>query len=448
MIANILEDLKPLAVPLDDVYGMAGNPRNHDERSIAGIMRSLEAYGQRKPIVTRVDTGEVIAGNGTLEAAHRLGWTHIARVRVQEDREASMGFAVADNRTGDLSTWAEDSLKEIFASLAAGSGLDEIYTGFDREDIAAMFGDLEDLLPPAPEKEPKSSGGGGGEETEDPADSFIVLDPSAWLEKWQVKSGECFLIGSVHRLMCGDSEDAAAAAKLLNGTSASMLMVTDPPYGVDYDPEWRNELDVKRKRASRQSSGKIANDKRADWGAVFKLWNPQVLYVWHSMLEAETVARSIREAGFEVRTQIIWNKPIHTLSRGHYHPKHEPCYFAVRKGATANWQGSRKETTVWDVSNAAWQGRMNDSEEDSFKTGHTAQKPVELFRRSIKNHTEEGDWVCDPFAGSGSSVLAAAELGRKIAAMELKPAWCSAILERCERAGLKIERVASYAQGE
>lgn len=155
MTANIHPDLVPLAMPLSKMRPMSGNARYHDSESVESIRRSLEAYGQRKPIVVR-DDGEIIAGNGTYEAALELGWDSLAVVKVSEDRTESLAYSIADNRSGDLSEWATEALRAAMAEL---EGTD-LYTGFSDADLEQMLADLED-------EGGGEGGGSGGKEPED-----------------------------------------------------------------------------------------------------------------------------------------------------------------------------------------------------------------------------------------------------------------------------------------
>jgi DNA modification methylase len=216
-------------------------------------------------------------------------------------------------------------------------------------------------------------------------------------------------------VLCGDATDAAAVSRLLAGV-APQLMATDPPYGVEYDPAWRN-----RSGASRtQRTGKVLNDDRADWREAWALFPGRVAYVWHGALHAGTVAESLVAAGFEIRSQIVWAKDRLVLSRGDYHWQHEPCWYAVRKKGRSGWSGDRKQTTLWQIAN-----RDQDS-----ATPHGTQKPVECLRRPMLNNAAPGQPVYDPFLGSGTSVIAAETSGRICYGLELDPAYVDVVVTR------------------
>jgi hypothetical protein len=172
----------------------------------------------------------------------------------------------------------------------------------------------------------------------------------------------------------------------------------------------------------------LLNDDRADWAAAYVTTSAPVAYVWHSALHAHTAREGLLAAGYRVRQQIVWVKQLHTLGRGHYQWRHECAWYAVRKGCSAGWQGGRKQTTVWEAASPiACYARSSD--EDAC-TPHPTQKPLELFRRPILNHTRPGGLVFDPFAGSGSCLIAAEQAGRRCVAVELDPRWCDLIRDR------------------
>ena len=216
-----------------------------------------------------------------------------------------------------------------------------------------------------------------------------------------IQQGDIFLLGN-HRLICGDASKSEEVERLFQEELPN-LMVTDPPYGVDYDPSWRDE------KLGCFAADRILNDDQSDWSAAWSLFPGNVAYVWHAGKKASIVQESLEKVDFQVRSQIIWVKSHFAISRGHYHWQHEPCWYAVKKNRTANWQGDRKQRTVWQINR------------DKEKTGHATQKPIECMSRPILNHTLEGEAVYDPFGGSGTTLLACELINRKCYMMELSP---------------------------
>lgn len=241
--------------------------------------------------------------------------------------------------------------------------------------------------------------------------------------------GDLFEIGE-HRLLCGDSTVAADVVRLL-GPSKPSLMITDPPYGVNYDASWRVEAGVNKPWQNR-AEGKVTNDDRSDWTETWKLSPADVCYIWHGGVHAQIVARSLEAAGFIIRSQIIWNKPSLVMGRGHYHWQHEPCWYAVRKGAKSRWIGDRKQSTIWDIQNM----HISQGNVDDGKTKHSTQKPVECMARPARNH--EGD-VYEPFAGSGTTMVAAHQMKRRCLALEISPQYCQIIVDRMVKLDPGIE---------
>lgn len=195
-------------------------------------------------------------------------------------------------------------------------------------------------------------------------------------------------------------------------------MVSDPPYGVSYDPAWRNETgSSKTKRTC-----KVRNDDLADWREAWALFPGEVAYAWHGALHAGTIAESLEACGFEIRAQIAWAKERLVMSRGRYHWQHEPCWYAVRKGSKGCWSGGRKQTTLWSIPNR----------DQDAATLHGTQKPVEWMRGPILNNSSRGQAVYEPFSGSGTTLIAAENTGRACLAMELDPAYIDVAVRRWE----------------
>ena len=171
--------------------------------------------------------------------------------------------------------------------------------------------------------------------------------------------------------------------------------------------------------------GKVSNDSRADWREAWSIAPASVAYVWHAGRYASIVAESLEVCDFEIRNQIIWAKDNFALSRGAYHWQHEPCWYAVKKGAKSYWIGDRSQSTLWQINSREDKGH-----------GHGTQKPVECMARPLKNH--EGD-VYDPFIGSGTTMVSAHQLGRICYGMEIDPKYCQVIVDRMRKLDPDIE---------
>jgi len=237
----------------------------------------------------------------------------------------------------------------------------------------------------------------------------------------KAKLGDVYILGN-HRLMCGDSTNPHHVDKLLNGVNP-ILMVTDPPYGVNYNPEWREEVDK-----GDRNTGKVLNDDRYDWSDAYALFTGDIAYIWHPASYTHRFAESIENNGFDLINLIIWNKQHLVLSRGDYHNKHEPLWYAVRKGKKHNWQGRRDQTTVWDIDNNNYGAKTKEEQ-----TGHGTQKPLECMLRPILNNSKKGQSVYDPFGGSGTTLIACEKSDRNCYMMELSAAYIDIIINRWEK---------------
>ena len=391
---NIVDQLKELAVPIDNLHPDPANARKHNDKNLDAIKASLAKFGQRKPIVVQREGMIVRAGNGTLAAAKALGWKNIAAVVLEEDNATASQFAIADNRTAELAEWDTETLATLLDGM---DEQDRDLLGFDAEDIKEMLGELEPEVVEDEVPEP-------------PADPIT-------------KRGDLWVLGE-HRLLCGDSTKAEDVERLMAGAKAGM-MVTDPPYGVEYDAGWRNEAMPQKNDPSRQrdgqgrATGAVVNDDRADWFDAWRLFDGDVAYVWHAGNMAHIVAESLIRSNLQIRSQIIWAKNQLVIGRGDYHPQHEPCWYCVRKDKPGRRTDDRKQTTLWQIDKPR-----------KSETGHSTQKPVECMARPMRNH--EADSVYDPFLGSGTTLIAAEQLGRKCYGMEISPTYCDVIVKRWE----------------
>jgi DNA modification methylase len=233
-----------------------------------------------------------------------------------------------------------------------------------------------------------------------------------------VRLGEIWILGG-HRLMCGDSTMQAHVNRLLGGTKPH-LMVTDVPYGVNYDPEWRANVLGRHRRPP-----KVMNDDRADWREAFALFPGTVAYVLHGTFQSDIVIGGLEAVGFERRDLIVWIKPQFVIGRGDYQSHHEDYWYAVRKGKDSHWVGGRDKSNVWQIA------RPQGPEDE--RVNHATQKPVECMRRPIENSSQPGDAVYDPFVGSGTTIIAAEIAGRSCYAMDLDPTCCTTAIGRWQK---------------
>jgi DNA modification methylase len=373
--------------PIGDLIPYSRNARTHSEAQVALIAGSIREYGFTNPVLVDGENG-IIAGHGRVMAARKLGLAQVPVIELAHLIEAQKrAYILADNKLAEQAGWDRDLLALELGDLQ-DMAVDLLSLGFDAAELDALLrsgetAEREDDIPPVP--------------------ALPVSQP-----------GDLWLLGN-HRLICGDATDAATVAKVLNGVRPHLL-VSDPPYGVEYDPAWRNEVGAAKTRRV----GKVLNDHRADWREAWALFPGDVAYVWHGALHATTVAESLVACGFTIRSQIIWAKERLVLSRGDYHWQHEPCWYAVRQKATGHWSGDRKQTTLWTIP----------SRDQDTTTVHGTQKPVECMRRPMLNNSSPGQAVYEPFSGSGSCIIAAETCGRQCHAVELDPAYVDVAVER------------------
>ena len=380
--------------PIAKLVPYATNPRRNDQ-AVERMAAAIKEFGFRVPLIALND-GSVIDGHLRLKAAMVLGMKSVPVILADDlSEEQIKAFRLSINRSAEWAEWDEELLAEELRALAE-SDYDLDLTGFDATQ-------LDKLLADPPQSDPDD-----------------VPEPPA---KPVTKPGDLWLLGD-HRLMCGDCTEAGDVARLLGGGEPN-LMVTDSPYGVNYDPTWRDDCGGQFGDGKTVMRGKVVNDHRASWVEAYAKFPGDVAYCWHPPGANLIISfNELLEVGLVPRWQIIWVKPHFVLTRGHYHLQHEPCWYAVRKGKTAGWIGDRRQTSVWEIAgmNPAGGGA-------EVKLGHGTQKPVECMERPIRNH--KGD-VYDPFVGSGTTIIAAEREKRRCFAMELDPAYCDVAVKRWE----------------
>lgn len=375
--------------PIDRLIPSARNARTHSPAQIAEIAGSIRAFGFSNPVLVGAE-GDIIAGHGRLAAARQLGLREVPVVVLSGLNELQRRqLLLADNRIALNAGWDLEMLRLELKDLSV-LGADLAALGFTTQELAQA------LTPP------RSTGLTDEDEIPELSETTVTTIGDIWC-------------AGAHRITCGDCTDAGAVSALFAGIAPNLL-VTDPPYGVDYDPAWRHRLGV-NKSARR---AKVRNDTKADWQAAWALFPGDVAYVWHGALHATIVAESLCRQGFEIRAQIIWAKERLVLGRGDYHWQHEPCWYAVR--TKGQWTGDRKQTTLWSIP----------SGNQDCDTAHSTQKPVECMRRPLQNNSSPGQPVYDPFLGSGTTIIAAETTGRVCLGMELEPAFVDVAVRRWE----------------
>jgi DNA modification methylase len=363
---------------------LVANPANwrvHPSHQQAALAGSLDSVGWVQQVLVNRQTGFVVDGH--------------ARVALAIERDEPAVPVLYVDLTPDEERIVLATLDPIAALAGADDGkLADLLASVAVDDAGLQA--LLDSLAPAPAWVGRT----------DPDDAIpLPSDP-------YVASGDLFRLGR-HRLLVGDATDAGDVARLLDGARPG-LTISDAPYGIQLDPG---------RRAGAQRLGRVPNDDRADWRAAWALSPSDVLYIWHAGLRSVEVGAGLEASGFAIRAQIIWAKPSLQISRGAYSWQHEPCFYAVRKGATAAWIGDRKQSTLWAVPHV----HRTQGTSDDVITGHGTQKPVEVMARPLRNH--RGD-VYDPFVGSGTTLIAAEQEGRACYAMDVDPAYAQVALER------------------
>ena len=402
--------------PIDRLVFYARNPRKNNA-AVDRMVASLQEYGFAIPVLAR-SSGEVIDGHLRLKGALKAGsWPGGDTTRIPvipcdgwTDRQVK-AFRILVNRSA---TWAEfdDELLSLELQELAAADFDLSLTGFDPRELEDLLtlpdnDEQADVAPPLPENPVSRLG-------------------DLWL---------CGNRRNQHRILCGDATTPEAVARLL-GDRKPFLMITDPPYGISLDSEWRDRAGLNgcgpaepsylKHRTEGHTETTISGDTRADWSEAFALVpSLQIAYVWHASVFTREVLDGLLRIGFEHHQQLIWDKGRTVLTRTLYWFQHEPCWFVRKKNAP--WYGRAGEnSTIWACPSPKF--IMGGSDEEKFD--HPTQKPVELMRRPLLNHTKRGESVYEPFLGSGTT-LAAAEITERVCwGIELHPKYVDVVVKR------------------
>ena len=373
-------------VPLDKLVPYQNNARTHSPEQINKLRSSLREFGFINPVIIDRDYG-IIAGHGRAIAAREEGIKEVPCVFADHLTEAQKkAYIIADNRMALDAGWDEALLRVEIEALQADA-FDLALTGFDEKELSKLFDD--------------------GKEAKD--DDF---DVDAELQKLTFsKAGDVWTLGR-HRLVCGDSTKPETYEVLMDDRKAN-LVVTDPPYNVDY----------------KGTAGKIKNDNMASekffdflfdaFSCMEKVMADDAsIYVFHADTEGLNFRRAFDAAGFYLSGCCIWKKPSLVLGHSPYQWQHEPCLFGWKKKGKHQWYSDRKQTTVWEF------------EKTKKNTDHPTMKPIPLLAYAITNSSMSNTLVLDPFGGSGSTLIACEQTDRSCATIELDEKFCDVIVNR------------------
>ena len=383
--------------PIGELKPHPRNPNTHSAGQLKLLAKIIEAQGWRNPIVVSKSSGLIVAGHARLEAAKLLGMKTVpVDVQTFKDTDAELAHLLADNRIAELAEMDGGSLKDLLLELDTGA-LDMDLTGYDHDALEELMTQLH--------------------VDEEPVDAEPKIDQASELQKkWGTKLGQVWELGD-HRIACGDSTSAEVVGRLMGDEKAEM-MFTDPPYGVSYEGGHFHSGNVKIKRKRE----KLAAD---DSTTIYPEFLPVALsvvdgpcYMWFADSKARDVYNAVYDAGCEVHSLIIWHKTNATYAamNAQYKQRHEPCLYFKPRGSTLRWCGASTEATVWN------------QDRDGINEFHPTQKPIALAAKALGNH--EAKIIFDAFSGSGSTLIACENLGRKCRAIELSPEYVAVAIER------------------
>ena len=388
-----VDNLKIIYKKTEDLIPYINNPRNNDN-AVDKVASSIKNFGFKVPIVVDGDN-EIIAGHTRLKAAKKLGMDEVPCIVADDLSDGQIkAFRLADNRVAEFAEWDMELLESELEELK------DYDLGFDFEDVGMDFSDLEGIETATETVEAE----------EDDFDEESVKDDGG------IVRGDLFQLGN-HRLMCGDSTDSQSV-KNLSGGVVMNLLITDPPYNVNYEGATKDKLKIENDNMSDEdfveflSSAFTVADEVMEEGAAF--------YIWHGSSASGEFIEACNNCGWEIRQQLIWNKDQIVLGRQDYQWKHEPCFYGWKSGAAHNWYSDRKQTTVLDFDKPVRNGE------------HPTMKPVKLFDYQIRNSSKVGDNVLDLFGGSGTTIIACEQNNRNAFVMEYDPHYVNVIIKRWE----------------
>ena len=374
-------------VEIEKLIPYINNARTHSAAQITKLRSSLREFGFVNPVIIDNDYN-VIAGHGRIEAAKLENITEVPCVFADYLTPAQKkAYIIADNRMAMDAGWDEEILRiEIEALQAEAFDID--LTGFEEEEITALF---------------------ANEEEEVKEDDFDIKEE---LSKPTItKSGDLWLLGN-HRLLCGDSTKEESYALLMEGKKAN-LVVTDPPYNVDYEG---NAGKIKNDNMDNHQFYQFLLDAFVNIEKVMS--NEASIYVFHADTEGLNFRKAFADAGFYLSGTCIWKKQSLVFGRSPYQWQHEPCLFGWKKNGKHQWYSDRKQTTIWEF------------DKPKKSDDHPTMKPIPLIAYPIQNSSMPNCIVLDPFGGSGSTLIACEQTNRICFSIELDEKYCDVIVKR------------------
>lgn len=413
-------ELKIIYKKTAELLPYARNARTHSDSQVAQLAASIKEFGFNNPVAIDAD-GMILCGHGRVMAAQRLGMDQVPTVCLAHLTDIQKkAYILADNKLALNAGWDNDMLKVELEDLK--------FSDFDLDLVGFSTEELDEIM-------------NQNEEPEVEEDDYTVAVP----EEPKAKLGEIYILGK-HRLMCGDSTNIADVEKLMGEQQADLLL-TDPPYNVDYEGGTDKKLKIKNDNMEDQAFRQFLIDVYKAADHVMKPGAP--FYIWHADSEGANFRGAAKDMGWQIRECLIWVKNSLVLGRQDYNWRHEPCLYGWKAGAAHYFTDSRSETTVIEdqvnvdklskdelktlckrLLEPSCETTVIHEKKPSINDIHPTMKPVKLFGRLVKNSSKRNDIVLDLFGGSGTTIVACEQLNRRAYLMELDPAYVDVIIDR------------------
>lgn len=408
----LMKKLQIEYVKIKDIIPYKDNPRNND-KAVEIVEKSIKEFGFQNPVILDKNN-EIIAGHTRIRAANKLKMKEIPTIRAEDLTEEQVkAFRIMDNKSTEFAKWDLDLLKTEFESM---QNLE--FTGFTEAEIDKII---------------------------DPKEKFSIGNQKP---KYEIKLGDVYRLGD-HRLICGDSTKEETYTRLIPKGVDIQCVFTDPPYGVSYsgtnNPNGRscNVIEGDNMRGDELHEMLFECFKQINQVLI----KNGAMYVFHANSNQMIFETALNRSGFQMKQQLIWSKH-HILGHSHYHWCHEPIFYCSREKENPEYFGTRCNKTTLNkidvdkmtieelkrfINKIKEQSTVWEIKKDSNKNYiHPTQKPTKLAQRAMLNSSKKGHAVLDPFAGSGSTLMACEERKRICYTIELDPVFCSHIIERWE----------------